>query len=119
MLSFEKYEEIVNKYKFCIGDEENLKPIYYLGIALPGEVGEVCEKIKKGYRDMDGEFTPEYQREIAKELGDVLWYVTALANELGCTLQGIAQMNVDKLNNRLKTNTLRGSGDNREIKTNK
>lgn len=34
---------------------------------------------------------------MARELGDVLWYVAELASGLGMTLDVVAQMNIDKL----------------------
>ena len=50
---------------------------------------------------------------LAKELGDVLWMVTAAANDLGFDLDEIAQINIDKLSSRHRRGSLRGSGDNR------
>ena len=51
---------------------------------------------------------------VGKELGDVLWYITAMASELGLTLEEIMETNYNKLIKRRETNTLQGSGDNRE-----
>ena len=51
--------------------------------------------------------------EIAKELGDVLFYVAMLADDIDYQLSEIAQMNIDKLTDRKERGHLRGSGDNR------
>jgi MazG nucleotide pyrophosphohydrolase domain len=50
---------------------------------------------------------------MAKELGDVLWYVAQLASELGLDLDEIAQVNLDKLLSRQRGGVLSGSGDER------
>ena len=51
--------------------------------------------------------------EIVKELGDILWYIAQVASYLDVPLSDIATKNIDKLQNRLERNKLRGSGDNR------
>ena len=48
-----------------------------------------------------------------KELGDVLWYVSQAAYELGYTLQDIAQENIFKLADRAQRKVLNGEGDER------
>lgn len=88
--------------------------ISYCTMGLCGESGEVAEKVKKLYRDRNGEVTEDFKKDIKKELGDVIWYVTALANEFGLTLQEVVDANYDKLIKRRQTNTLHGDGDNRE-----
>ena len=50
-------------------------------------------------------------KDIGLELGDVLWYVANIANDLGLTLEEIAIMNEDKIIKRKQNNTLRGNGD--------
>lgn len=87
--------------------------LYYPALGLAGEAGEVCEKIKKIYRDKKGVVTTEDKKELAKELGDVLWYVAALASELDLCLSEIAEVNLEKLQSRMKRNVIKGSGDNR------
>jgi NTP pyrophosphatase (non-canonical NTP hydrolase) len=87
--------------------------IIYPSLGLAGEVGEVCEKVKKVIRDHGGFFSPMYNEEIAKELGDVFWYLSALASDLGFNLDDIAKMNIDKLKDRQKRGKIQGSGDNR------
>ena len=82
----------------------------YPARGLCGEAGEVAEKIKKMLRDGCG---PDANRDIASELGDVLWYVSALASDLGWSLSSIAEMNLEKLASRKQRDVIRGDGDNR------
>lgn len=93
------------------GDEFKNLVAFILG--LSGEAGEVSEKFKKIVRDRDSEVTDEDKKELAKELGDVLWYVAVLAKELGYSLEDVAQMNIDKLFSRQERGVLSGNGDNR------
>ncbi|MCC6905299.1 MAG: nucleoside triphosphate pyrophosphohydrolase family protein [Anaerolineae bacterium] len=85
----------------------------YPALGLAGETGEVCEKIKKVIRDRGGEVDAETREAIRKELGDVLWYVSQLATELGLDLEEIARGNIDKLISRRARGVLGGSGDDR------
>ena len=87
--------------------------IIYPSLGLAGETGEVCEKVKKVLRDNHGYFTEIKREEIKKEIGDVLWYVQALAHDLGFTLEEVAQGNIDKLTSRKERNVINGEGDNR------
>ncbi len=86
---------------------------YYPALGLGGEVGEVLNKVKKIMRDHDGKLTDEYREILRKELGDVLWYVAALASELDLDLDEVAQLNIEKLASRKERGTLSGDGDNR------
>lgn len=88
--------------------------IVYCSLALCGEAGEVAEKVKKVIRDENGNFMQDHVVEkIAHELGDVFWYLANLANQIGYSLEDIAQMNLEKLQSRAKRGTLQGSGDDR------
>ena len=78
-------------------------------LGLVGEAGEVAEKIKKLIRD-SSRFQNE---EIMKELGDVVFYATALANIYGKGLQEVLELSIAKLDDRQKRGKLKGSGDNR------
>lgn len=87
--------------------------VIYPALGITGEAGECSDKVKKIIRDNHGEFADEKKREIAKEIGDVLWYCAVLAHDIGYTLEEIGEMNVDKLRSRKERNKLNGSGDNR------
>ena len=87
--------------------------IYYPALGLAGEAGEVCEKIKKIMRDQKGFITQENEDELVKELGDVLWYVANIASEINRNMSEIAEVNLQKLEDRKNRGKLQGSGDNR------
>ena len=78
-----------------------------------GECGEVAEKIKKVIRDNNGIFDIDKTKDIKKELGDVLWYIANICNDLNIDFDNVAQNNISKINTRLQNNTLHGKGDNR------
>jgi NTP pyrophosphatase (non-canonical NTP hydrolase) len=85
----------------------------YPALGLAGEAGEVAEHAKKAIRDDRGQVTEERRAAMAKELGDVLWYVAQLASELQLDLDEIAQANLDKLLSRQQRGVLSGDGDDR------
>lgn len=89
--------------------------IIYPALGLGNEVGEVLGKIKKWMRGDDGEENLNESRRLAiqDELGDVLWYLAVLADDLGLELVDIAENNINKLSSRKARGTLRGDGDKR------
>ena len=93
---------------------ENIaKNPYYPALGLAGEIGEFCNKLKKVMRDKNGEITEEFRKDSAKEIGDILWYVSALCSELNIDLEDVAEKNIEKLFSRKDRGVLGGSGDNR------
>jgi len=102
-MTFDEYQEFARSTAVY---PEDCKVVYPT-LGLCGEAGEVAEKIKKHMRDgrtLVG---------VGLELGDVLWYISALADDLGVTLEEVAQANVDKLQSRKDRGKIGGSGDNR------
>lgn len=104
--------------------------LVYPALKLAGEAGEVAEKIGKLMRDnhyqvgMRWDFfngfgldtltaTTDWEDMLVKELGDVLWYISAIATELGINLDHVAKANIEKLASRKERGVLGGSGDNR------
>lgn len=85
----------------------------YPALGLAGETGEVCEKLKKAVRDDGGVVSPERKALLAKELGDVLWYVAALSTELGLSMEEVAAGNLAKLASRKERGVIHGNGDER------
>jgi NTP pyrophosphatase (non-canonical NTP hydrolase) len=87
--------------------------LLYPTLGLCGESGEVAEKVKKMVRDDGGVLTDERRAALAKELGDVLWYVAQVASEAGLDLDAVAEGNLVKLRARQEQGVLHGSGDDR------
>lgn len=107
--SFYEYENTINQ--FAIYPEAGRGTplsLAYCALGLGGEAGEYSEKVKKLIRD------GKFDKALAiKELGDVLWYLTRSANELGVSLADIAEVNLVKLYDRAERGQLQGSGDER------
>lgn len=106
----------LNEYQRCAletADYPQEMKIIYPTLGLSGESGEVAEKVKKTYRDNEGKWDLDRCIATASEVGDCLWYIAVIANDLGFTLQEIAEMNYEKLQSRKKRNKIHGDGDNR------
>ena len=84
----------------------------YVGLGL-GEAGEIQGKIKKVLRDSGGVLDQRTREAIRAELGDLLWYVAATAQEISVPLSDVANHNLFKLNSRAERGVLGGSGDDR------
>ena len=108
----------------------------YCAHKLAGEAGEFNDHLGKAMRDdgilnanmdfmqysKDSEriysvtvksLTDERRDLLINEIGDCLWYLSALCNELGITLFTAALMNLKKLKSRTDREMLQGSGDKR------
>lgn len=108
-MTFETYEEIASSTRdYGVGED-----IIYPVLGLNGEAGEVAEKVKKVLRDKQGVYSQEDKDEIEKELGDCLWYIAAIAKDIGSSLSSVAQTNLDKILARRQNGTIHGNGDNR------
>lgn len=81
----------------------------YPFLKLCGEVSEVLEKIEEIYVSQGGRRSEIDNLEIAKELGDCLWYVTYIGRKLGLSLEEISK-SAERLNlvrNQLEISCLR------------
>ena len=115
-LTTDHYPSAANNYidiRWSGEDTDKGLCILLHGMGLVGEAGEVADKLKKVYRDHSGIFTPEIILALVKELGDNLWYIATLADDLGWELEDVAKLNIDKLAIRAQNKTIQGSGDNR------
>jgi NTP pyrophosphatase (non-canonical NTP hydrolase) len=93
----------------------------YTVLGLANEAGEVAGVVKKIIRQdvylpsclTEEENDRMNQEKIKAELGDVLWYLAAVAKEYNLKMSDVAQYNLDKLRDRAERGVLKGSGDNR------
>lgn len=87
--------------------------IVYPTLGLVNEAGELAGKVKKIFRDKQGQIGEEERQALKGELGDVLWYLTQICTELDLTLEEVAEANIEKLFSRLERGKIGGDGDNR------
>lgn len=109
-LTFEAYESDVLSLGFYPNKGNN---IVYPVLGITGEAGEIADKVKKVQRDKKGILSEEDRKALIKELGDVLWYITAMADELDISLEEVAYVNIQKIHSRRERGTLSGEGDDR------
>jgi NTP pyrophosphatase (non-canonical NTP hydrolase) len=93
-MTFEEYQAEASATALYPNRMKNLE---YPTLGLTGEAGEVANIVKKIQRDHGGVITDEVRGKLKDELGDVLWYISACADELGLTIGEIAEFNVNKL----------------------
>lgn len=109
-MNFNEYQKLARQTAIYNKTGNNFA---YPALGLCGEAGEVAEKVKRIIRDGRTEIYADEAKEISKELGDVLWYIANLAQEIGLDLDSIACENIAKLQSRKERGVLHGSGDNR------
>ena len=73
--------------------------IKYMALGLGGEIGEVQNEIKKMERDDNNILTEQRRHKIITEMGDVMWYLTGLCNQLNCSIEDVINNNINKLSN--------------------
>ncbi|MCA9313676.1 nucleoside triphosphate pyrophosphohydrolase family protein [Candidatus Saccharibacteria bacterium] len=101
----QEYQKFTQTTAVYPKDEEE----FYLWMGLLGELGEIASKIKKEIRD-DKLFEPHDR---LAEFGDVMWYISQLANLYQIDLSHALIYNRDKLIDRQNRGVIKGDGDNR------
>jgi NTP pyrophosphatase (non-canonical NTP hydrolase) len=110
-MTFDEYQKAA--HTTSLNTKVGTCALTYPMLMLAGEAGEVAGKLAKIHRDNGGVVTGADQFAIAKELGDVLWGVAEIATRLELSLEGIAEMNIEKLADRQRRGVIGGSGDER------
>ena len=106
-LDFKEYQVQARKTR-AIPDEHR---VTYSTLGLVGEAGELANKVKKIARgDANRQ---ELIDGIKGEMGDVLWYLAALSDDLEFSLEDVAKENLEKLRSRYDRGVIKGGRDNR------
>lgn len=113
-MSFDEYQDAtVETAVYPEAGQGTEIALAYVGLGLVNEAGEVAGKIKKIIRDSGGTVTDEARSALKAELGDTLYYLARVADELDIGLDAVAESNISKLQSRKSRGTIKGSGDNR------
>lgn len=105
-MDFDKYQFETNETALSTAQK-----LEYLIPGLAAEAGEVAGKYAKFIRD---ETAYRILRDdLFKELGDVLWFVAQICENLDLDMSMVAEANLRKLQDRKNRNVLGGSGDER------
>lgn len=109
-MDLNEYQELTKDTAIYPGQGETWG-LLYCSLGLANESGEVAGKVKKMMRD--GESLEDLRNKAISELGDTLWYLARLADELSISLDTVAKENITKLTSRKERGVLGGSGDDR------
>jgi NTP pyrophosphatase (non-canonical NTP hydrolase) len=110
-MDLDKYQEKARKTDLHTKVQANELDYYLLG--LTSEAGEVAGRMKRVYRDQEGKISLIEKERIKKELGDVLWYLSAICDRFDFSLGEVAELNIKKLSNRMENNSLHGDDPDR------
>ena len=107
-MNFNEYQEHCLKTMNFWGSEAEIISNMSMGIA--GEAGEIVNYIKKGVyqgHSLDKD-------KIKEEIGDTIWYLSALASRFDIPLEDIVKFNIEKLNKRYPDGFSKEKSVNRE-----
>lgn len=99
-MDIEHYQKFVNKTAFFPKSSQG-RNLSYLVMGIIEEVGEIFEFIVK--KETFNEYILE---QTIKESGDLLWYITAICNEINFSLERLMQYAKVKKNKHISNNSL-------------
>jgi NTP pyrophosphatase (non-canonical NTP hydrolase) len=90
-ITLDEYQRLAARTDIEAENDDPLIPL----LGLAGEVGELAAELKKQQRADDIHYSG-FEEAVATELGDILWYLAALARRTGHSLADIARLNLRK-----------------------
>jgi NTP pyrophosphatase (non-canonical NTP hydrolase) len=90
-MEFNEYQEKAKSTDQRKSTNDELNRLIPL-LGMIGEMGSVASEHKKRLRD--GQSYTTFNEKFKKELGDVLWYISTLAGDMGITLDDVARANL-------------------------
>jgi NTP pyrophosphatase (non-canonical NTP hydrolase) len=112
-MDFDEYKELSGVTDLSHQLPDECHPLLYHALKLNGEAGEIAEKVGKLFRDKKGYMDDQFIVDMIDELGDVQWYLAAIARLLAISMNSVARRNIAKLQDRMERGVLHGNGDNR------
>lgn len=112
-MDFNEYQKNALTSDHSVGSDTVSAQFFAILLGFAGETGEISEKFKKIYWHKNGKWSDDDKEALAKELGDVLWYISSLSSHIGVPLEEIAKRNIEKLKGRIERGTHLGNGDDR------
>jgi NTP pyrophosphatase (non-canonical NTP hydrolase) len=106
-MTLDEYQQKAQSFDLTTGTTNSRNHALF---GLAEEVGELLGIEKRLCR---GDNQSNTSSKIMAELGDVLWYVAAVAEKYGFNLEAVALNNIDKLEDRRARGKIHGSGDQR------
>lgn len=109
-MNFDEYQKQARK--FAVYESK-----YYPFFGIAEEVGEfvgLAAKLERGdsIEERFGSIAG-LNEAFAKEAGDILWQLSQCLDEMGMSLQDVAEMNLKKLEDRQQRGVLKGAGSDR------
>lgn len=101
-MDIEHYQKFVNKTAFFPKSSQG-RNLSYLVMGIVEEVGEIFEFIVKKETLNENEYILE---QTIKESGDLLWYITAICNEINFSLERLMQYAKVKKNKHISNSSL-------------
>lgn len=89
-MNLNEYQELAKRTCSITDDDE--KMLFHGALGLASEAGEVTGILQKTYQGHTFDKT-----HMMKELGDCLWMIAEVCTAIGCTMDEVGQMNIDKL----------------------
>lgn len=110
--SFTEYQVLTSETAIYPG-QGTMLGLAYAVLGASNESGEIAGKLKKALRDDEGVVTDERRESLLAEVGDTLWYLARVCDELDSSLEEVASANIAKLLDRSARGVLAGDGDKR------
>ncbi len=95
-LTFEGFSRVNRSRSYAIGHNTDTKfDLQYMSIGLAGEVGELCNLVKKQIRDK-----VDHKTAMMKEICDIQIYLDLLTEQLGCSIEDCLKLKWDEVSER-------------------
>lgn len=112
-MDFDEYQRLASRTATWSDTQGEEYKLLYVTLGICGESGEIAEKVKKLLRNDGGVISEEKREALKSEIGDVLWYLSQLARELGIPFSDAAAYNIKKLADRAERGVIKSQGDTR------